>query len=506
MKRSLLSGATGGSLDGELWKRLAAAQETALVAEASAAIPERAVRDGRSLTARFQLGRPRPRLRAWPLAFGGAAVALAIVFAVARKPTLRVRVGDEAREISTAQGQRSPSLVADPRNDLPLRFSDGSTVSFRAGSSGRMLRLEAAGAEMVLEHGSLQAHVIHADKTAWVLHAGPYRVRVTGTRFGLSWQSEKLDLALYEGSVIVDGGVLESGVPVTAGHRLTVGSGIVLIKPLGDPTGNRAAMAGHPSTLEASSAGTRGDSVLAFSEAQGRAGPERTGARSGVRAGELSDADRALDDDLASVDSSPDDGPATAPGSGGVRSPRAAGPRRPSQGRASHRKLAMSAGAADDDRWVMLAERGAYPEALAAAKRIGWSKLCRRLDAHRLLTLADVARYSDARGAARQAFEALVRRLPDDRLAADAVFSLGRLAFEAGRPPEASRWFRRYVADWPKGPLAEQAAGRLVETAIRMEDSEGARNAARAYLARAPHGAQAGLARGVLAEPSDGTP
>jgi outer membrane protein assembly factor BamD (BamD/ComL family) len=154
--------------------------------------------------------------------------------------------------------------------------------------------------------------------------------------------------------------------------------------------------------------------------------------------------------------------------------------------------------AVDDNDWQALAKHGAYTEAFSAAKRAGWSRLCHRLDAHRLLTLGDVARYAGALVRAREAFEALVRRFPRDPLAADAVFSLGRLAFESEQSDRAARWFRRYVDDWPHGPLADQAVGRLVECAIHMHDTEAARGAARAYLARAPRGPHAQLARQIL--------
>jgi hypothetical protein len=150
--------------------------------------------------------------------------------------------------------------------------------------------------------------------------------------------------------------------------------------------------------------------------------------------------------------------------------------------------------------WLALAKHGAYSEAFSSARRAGWTRLCRHLDAHRLLTLGDVARYAGARARARQAFEALVTRFPRDPLAADAVFSLGRLAFESDQSDRAARWFRRYVEDWPHGPLADQAVGRLVECAIHTHDGEAARGAARAYLARAPAGPHARLARQILRE------
>jgi TolA-binding protein len=322
----------------------------------------------------------------------------------------------------------------------------------------------------------------------------------------LSWRAEKLELALYEGSVIVDGDVLGTGVPVAKGHRLTVASGIVRIEPLGEtdadvafsdelPAGVSHA-AGKPAALDAPAAPS-----LAAREPD----PNR---ELGDSAGDEPSSDDSLSGDSAPSDAVAKIGPRAA--SERSRASRIAGVHRRHKLRGARGKTAMAGAAASgssaDDAWLALAEDGSYPEALAAARRVGWSALCLRLDAHRLLTLADVARYSNARGLARQAFEALVRRFPDDRLAADAVFSLGRLAFEGGNPPVAAGWFQRYVTDWPKGPLADQAAGRLIEATIRMEDSEAARSAARAYLARAPHGAQATLARGVLAEPSDGAP
>ena len=65
-----------------------------------------------------------------------------------------------------------------------------------------------------------------------------------------------------------------------------------------------------------------------------------------------------------------------------------------------------------------------------------------------------MARYAREPRTAERAFLALVTRFPDAPLAADAVFSLGRLAFEAGRAAA-----RSYLARAPEGlhaPLAER--------------------------------------------------
>lgn len=471
-----------------LWRSLAQAQDAALEAQDQAAQQAREAGELPRGAAAFAVAhtltrtRPRRRLGRLPFALAMAAGAVALVLVVSsatRKRTLSVQLGSSA-----PRGEAIPSLVADARSDLPLRFSDGSTVTFRAGSSGHLEKLNNAGAELVLVRGTLQAHVIHAQTTSWILHAGPYRVRVTGTRFGLSWRAERLELSLYEGSVVVDGAALGAGVPVRAGQRLTVASGVVRIEPLaGATTVALATPAAH--------------------EAPGREAREVGAARPVVEPLPRAGHDVSQDVPAAAVEDgeagSEEGAPGLAPAPPRALRTRSTGAR--------GRHLAARAGnAALDDQWLALADRGAYRQALEAAKRIGWSSLCRRLDARRLLMLADVARYSSAPVPAHQAFQALVKRFPDDRLAADAVFSLGRLAFERGRPAEAARWFHRYVADWPRGPLAEQAAGRLLESTIRLQDPDATRSAARAYLARAPHGAQAALARGVLADAADGSP
>lgn len=460
-----------------LWRALAQAQDAALQAEEQAGDAALAHGNLQRIMAR---ARPRRRLGRLPFALAMAAGAVALVLVVSsttHRRTLSVQLGGAA-----PRGEALPSLVADARSDLPLRFSDGSTVTFRAGSSGQLEKLNSAGAELLLVRGALQAHVIHAATTSWILHAGPYRVRVTGTRFGLSWRSERLELSLYEGSVVVDGAALGAGVPVQAGQRLTVASGVVRIEPLAGAPAVALATPGARDTARREARET--DAARPLVEPLPRTSVDLPGPASATEAA----------DDLA---------PDLAPTPRRIRT-------RPATARsAAHgRHVASTSGgqASREDEWLALAERGAYSESLDAAKRVGWASLCHRLDARRLLMLADVARYSGAPAPAHRAFQALVKRFPDDRLAADAVFSLGRLAFEQGRPAEAARWFRRYVSDWPRGPLAEQAAGRLLESTIRLQDPEATHAAARAYLARAPHGAQAALARGVLADAADGPP
>ncbi len=441
-----------------LWRRLAEAQD---VAAANGLSPADVARGAaRVIAARADAQRAHRGRRVGIITLSlGTAVAAVAVFTF-RAPILTT-VGTTVG-LNAISGVASPiteqTLVADARSDLPLTFADGSTVTFLAGSTGRMKRLVGTGADVVLEQGSLEAHVVHGATTLWLVHAGPYRVRVTGTRFAVKWASGDLEVALHEGAVLVDGAVLGAGVPVRAGQRLRIASRVVVIEPF------NALARTVPLTSQPAS-GPSGAVESPDGQQPPTVAPDSMGAPPSV---------------------------SVASGGGQAVSSRVS--------RAFHRQ-----GSADDE-WLALAERGAYSEALTAARRLGWGALCRRLDANRLLTLGDVARYSGAHVQARRAFEALVSRFPKDRLAADAVFSLGRLAFESRRPDEATRWFRRYVADWPRGPLADQAAGRLVECAIRMDDRDAARSAARGYLTRAPRGPQAGLAREVLEQPADGPP
>ena len=212
-----------------LWRRLADAQDAALLGEPlfRGVVPA---------------ARRAPSLRRRRLGLAAAALGVAAAVAV---PLLRP--GRALRFQMARTGERGAAgraLMADARSDLPLAFSDGLTVTFRAGSSGRVERLTGQGAEVILERGSLDAHVVHARATIWRVYAGPFQVRVTGTRFSTRWSGERLEVALYEGGVVVDGALLGTGVPLRAGQRLTIEAGVVRIEPLAPPAPPSPAPAG----------------------------------------------------------------------------------------------------------------------------------------------------------------------------------------------------------------------------------------------------------------------
>jgi hypothetical protein len=75
---------------------------------------------------------------------------------------------------------------------------------------------------MVLEQGQANVHVTHRDRTSWLVDAGPFAVRVTGTDFVVAWaaDAETLDVWMKSGRVVVKGPVLGDAQPLSAGQHL----------------------------------------------------------------------------------------------------------------------------------------------------------------------------------------------------------------------------------------------------------------------------------------------
>jgi ferric-dicitrate binding protein FerR (iron transport regulator) len=370
--------------------------------------------------------KPTRQMRLFPyLAMAGVAatVAFVVAFVVSRADRNDLRF-----EIAGRAGQAGATVTAQDGSPLPLRFSDGSVLTFQPGAQARVARLHDSGAELMLDSGHLVADVRHTDQAHWSVVAGPFTVRVTGTRFGVDWSpaSGKLVVEMFEGSVIVEGPSLGQGLALRGGESLDVGitSPAVVTRTQPEPAVPAPAKP-VPSTQPSAP-------VVAPVAAAPSAAPAQVAPRPQVS-------------------------------------------------------------------WSELADNGRYTEALAAAEREGFLRLCRQLDTSGLLALGDAARYASSPIRARQAFEALVRRFSRDQRSQDALFALGRLEFEAGAPSTAARWFERYLTTARNPPLGEEAVGRLIEIYDRAGDGVAAERAAKLYLERHPNGLRTGLARKVLA-------
>ena len=147
-----------------------------------------------------------------------------------------------------------------------------------------------------------------------------------------------------------------------------------------------------------------------------------------------------------------------------------------------------------------LSTAGHYREALAAVEQQGFAASCESLGVRDLLTLGSTARLAGRADRAREAYLAARRRFPNTAEAGISAFSLGRLASDAGHASDAIGWFNRYLTEQPGGPLAREAAGRLIELLRQTGDEARAREAAESYLKRYPTGPHAALARSLVAK------
>jgi ferric-dicitrate binding protein FerR (iron transport regulator) len=364
-----------------------------------------------------------------PAALGAGlliAAAAAVVFLWLRPaPTMSFRVREEP-------GQVGAWLVS--TSDLPLVFSDGTSLTLDRDSVAKVTAVTATGAEVDISEGRVRAAVVHTARSRWIMNVGPFAVHVTGTRFDASWNARDriFALELHEGSVVVDGCAIapqavRAGSSVRA--RCEAGRGEVE-SPVEVPVVvERSAEAGAPDEKPAPLAGA----------------------------------------DVATGHSAVSDIPEV-PHDPGSRSP-------PS--------------------WRELAAQGKSRAALAAALD-HFDDECQHDSAADVMLLADQARYAGDAPHARAALHAVRTRFAGSPHAATAAFLLGRLAFDAHAFGEASKWFEQASVEAPNGPLARETAGRLIEARENAGDHPGARAAAQRYLQRYPSGPDASLAIRML--------
>lgn len=137
---------------------------------------------------------------------------------------------------------------------------------------------------------------------------------------------------------------------------------------------------------------------------------------------------------------------------------------------------------------------------MAAVEAAGFERVCSSSGASDLALLADAARLAGKVPRATAALTALRQRFAGSPQAAQAAFTLGRIAFDRrGAYGEAARWFGTYLREAPSGPLTREASGRRLEALFRAGDAS-ARDAAAQYLARYPGGPHADLARRVAGQ------
>jgi hypothetical protein len=331
------------------------------------------------------------------------------------------------------------SWVASERDrGLTLAFSDGSEVNLERNSEVRLQELKDTGANLLLERGRVDVSVVHRKKTKWRVDVGPYHIRVTGTRFSADWLPEKkaLKVAVREGTVIVDGPMLANGKALSKGDDIYASLSANVVEISKKDTYEKIM---SKAVSETTSGG--------LSEAlQGTA--STTGAQAASRAKRM-----------------------------GASS--------------------MWGG----DSWRGLATRGDYAEAVSLAEKAGFSKIVETASLRDLMLLGDAARLARKHARAVHVYKTVRRRYSHTAEAERAAFALGRISFEAhGRYREAAKWFERCYRDNPRGTMAREAAGRLMEALERAGDSGGAKTAAKLYQKRFANGPHAKLAKQILSK------
>ncbi len=149
--------------------------------------------------------------------------------------------------------------------------------------------------------------------------------------------------------------------------------------------------------------------------------------------------------------------------------------------------------------WKELAAEGEHAAAVAPAEAKGFGRIVKTAKADELLALARAARYAKSPSRATEALQAVRKRFPRTRAAAQAAYALGRVAFDAQRKfAVAATWFQTYLDEQPKGALKREALGRLVESHRRSGAGAAAKRAARKYLDSYPDGPHADIARQAL--------
>jgi transmembrane sensor len=165
--------------------------------------------------------------RPWVVAISALVAAACILFfaGARRAAPLTFQVGPSERPLATAMGTATPGVpgqwvAAANAERIPLRFSDGSVVRLEPSARARVVDVTDTGGRVALESGTVHAEIIHRERTRWVVDAGPFEVRVTGTKFDVAWDpsQRQFTLALLEGSVAVSGCDLARPRVVTAGE------------------------------------------------------------------------------------------------------------------------------------------------------------------------------------------------------------------------------------------------------------------------------------------------
>jgi len=211
--------------------------------------PEQVERGLRTLRARLAAAGAR-RHAGWRLALG-AAVILVLAIGLWGAPALRNRWSPAPPPVALDWIEGGTLLDGGYLSEsghtgIRLSFNEGSTFVLAPGTRGRLREVSSVGARFAIEEGEAGFQITPNVARRWSVEAGPFRVTVKGTVFKVSWDpaSERFELVLRRGHVVVDGPSAGGGIPLRGGQRLVVvlprGQVLITDDAAADESGPRA--------------------------------------------------------------------------------------------------------------------------------------------------------------------------------------------------------------------------------------------------------------------------
>ncbi len=143
-----------------------------------------------------------PNRRGWIV--GGAVLASAAALAL-----WMVRSTPLSFEVERSAHPGVLQAVVAESQPLTMRFSDGSTVELEIGTRVRVGEPRVDGVDLVLEQGTVEAHLEPGDGGSWVVLAGPHVLPLTGGTSRIHWTPEEQRLRVES----PDGDFVRGGVP-----------------------------------------------------------------------------------------------------------------------------------------------------------------------------------------------------------------------------------------------------------------------------------------------------
>jgi hypothetical protein len=181
-----------------------------------------------ALYARIAAGRVRQReLVRWSLIGVAAVVSLLLglqVASISRRHLAAHQPPTLAYQIEGGTVLEGGYLHESGRTGIKLLFNEGSRFELLPGTRGRLRAVDKEGARVAIENGTASFQVVPNTNRRWSVEVGPFLVTVKGTVFTVGWDpsSERFELRLRRGRVVVSGPVSGGDLALRSGQRLVV--------------------------------------------------------------------------------------------------------------------------------------------------------------------------------------------------------------------------------------------------------------------------------------------